>query len=153
MQHEETNSAHELPSTLTAQEKARWARHWFAGAPYCPRGTQDESITTVGSDSNHAGTIETWHCGACGHHWKIELSEAAALADTNDGRAQWIERIDTASIGAVAEWLETATKFPIFINGEHSNEYVLEKVTALRAASGLSSRALAARQKHRSRIT
>lgn len=76
---------------MNIESSTRWARDWFACDAYCPKCKDDQSMHTVRSDCRGASTIDTWAC-SCGHRWKIELREAAALASADAKEGDWIER-------------------------------------------------------------
>lgn len=80
----------EVPA-FDAAAARRWADDWYGGAAYCPRCREHLELSRERCESNDTSTIETWSCH-CGHRWKIELRECAALIDADAGLSQWIER-------------------------------------------------------------
>lgn len=76
---------------FNASAARRWADDWYAGAAYCPRCREHLELSRERCESSDTSTIETWSCH-CGHRWKIELRECAALIDADAGLTQWTER-------------------------------------------------------------
>lgn len=75
---------------MDTEDKTAWARAWFSGQAYCPKCKEDAAMQTLRTDSAGATLIDTWAC-SCGHRWKIELRETAALADATDADTEWME--------------------------------------------------------------
>jgi hypothetical protein len=87
--HHRSHLAPEMIRMRTQLQK-KWAQQWFSGNAYCPQCRDGTSMTSVRRDGAGTRSIDTWRCG-CGHAWKIELRQAAALVDARKN-GPWIAR-------------------------------------------------------------